>query len=74
LPSLLPSFLASVITRHGICFQGDGLRTNRSYLSAPKNLWESWFAFLGTKICPKILFSQWVLSLITVCHRQGNTD
>jgi hypothetical protein len=50
LSSLLPSFLASVTTRHGICFPGDGLRTNRPYLSAPKNLGESWFAFPGTKI------------------------
>jgi hypothetical protein len=38
LPSLLPSFLASVITRHGICFPGDGLRTNSPYLSASRNL------------------------------------
>ncbi len=64
LPSLLPSFLASVTTRHGICFPGDGLRTNRPYLSAPKNLGESWFAFPGTKIFQKILFSQlcWFLT------------
>ncbi len=31
LPSLLPSFLVSVISRHGISFQDDGLRKNRPY-------------------------------------------
>jgi hypothetical protein len=43
LPSLLPSFLPSV-SRYGIGFQGDGLRTNRTnrpYLSSPKNVGES---------------------------------
>ena len=33
LPSHLPS-----LTRHGICFQDDGLRTNGPFLSSPKKL------------------------------------
>jgi hypothetical protein len=62
LPSLLPSFLPSD-TRYGICFQGDGLRTHRTYLSVSTNLGESWFTFPGTKIFQFFLSAQLNLRL-----------
>ena len=56
---LLPSLPHHWVTsRHGICFQDDGLRTNRPYLSTPKKLVESWFTFPGTKIFHVVLFPQ----------------
>jgi hypothetical protein len=37
---ILPS-----LSRNGICFSGDGLRTNRTNLSVPEKLGQSWFTF-----------------------------
>ena len=41
---------SGILALDEICFSGDGRRTNWAYLSAPKNLSESWFTFPGTKI------------------------